>query len=231
MDRGRLLDVLGEIAATSRAGLASRLCGLCSEVLRVSGAGVMLVDGDELPASLCASDAVAARIEVLQHELGEGPGLDAHHEGRAVTEPDLAAPRHARWPSFGAPALGAGAAALFAFPLRVGGVRLGALTLHRARAGPLSDGQYADALAMADLVVQVVLARQADAPPDALATELRTLGHARAEVHQASGMVSVQLGVSVAEALVRLRAHAFGEGRTLAAVAGDVVGRRLRLAM
>ncbi|MFD0630267.1 ANTAR domain-containing protein [Catenulispora yoronensis] len=50
----------------------------------------------------------------------------------------------------------------------------------------------------------------------------------RAEVHQATGMISVQLGVSLAEALVRLRAHAWAADRLLADVAADVVARRLR---
>jgi ANTAR domain len=118
---------------------------------------------------------------------------------------------------------------LLAFPLRVGGVRLGALTLHQDRPGRLSDRQYADALAVADLLLRIVLARQADAPPGILAGELLDLSDSRAEVHQASGMVSVQLGVSVGEALVRLRAHAYAEGRTLAAVGADVVARRLRM--
>ena len=62
-----------------------------------------------------------------------------------------------------------------------------------------------------------------------MAEELETLASSRAEVHQATGMISVQLEVSAAEALVRLRAHAYAEGRTLRDVAADVVGRRLRL--
>jgi hypothetical protein len=41
-------------------------------------------------------------------------------------------------------------------------------------------------------------------------------------------MVSIQLDVSVAEALIRLRAHAFAVNETVAAVAADVVSRRLR---
>jgi AmiR/NasT family two-component response regulator len=50
----------------------------------------------------------------------------------------------------------------------------------------------------------------------------------RAQVHQATGMISVQLGVGQAEALVRMRAHAFRHRRALADVASDVVARRLR---
>jgi hypothetical protein len=42
-------------------------------------------------------------------------------------------------------------------------------------------------------------------------------------------MVSVQLGITVAEGLLRLRARAFAEGRPLADVAADVVTRRIRL--
>jgi len=49
-----------------------------------------------------------------------------------------------------------------------------------------------------------------------------------AVVHQATGIVKVQLGVNIAEALVRLRAHAYAAGRSIEDVARDVVGRRLR---
>jgi hypothetical protein len=110
----------------------------------------------------------------------------------------------------------------------MGAVRLGALTLHQLRPGGLSDIQYADAQLMADVVFQVVIAHQAEAPLGTLAVELEALNGDRAEVHQAAGMVSVQLSVGVAEALVRLRGRAFQEGRPLAAVAGDVVARRTR---
>ena len=81
---------------------------------------------------------------------------------------------------------------------------------------------------MADIVLQVVLALQAEAPPGALAPELETLSGARAEVHQAAGMVSVQLSVTVAEALVRLRARAWVDGRPLGELAADIVARRVR---
>ena len=180
-------------------------------------------------APLCFSDPVAACILDLCYTLGEGPGFDAHQDGAPVAEPDLALPRRIRWPTFAPPAVEAGAAAVFSFPLRVGGVRLGALTLHEVRPGPLSDDQHADALAMASVVVNAILAHQADAPPGALASDLEALSDSRAEVHQASGMVSVQLDVGLAEAAVRLRAHAYAEGRPLAEVARAVVERRLRL--
>ena len=42
-------------------------------------------------------------------------------------------------------------------------------------------------------------------------------------------MLTVQLGVPVAEAFARLRAYAYAQDRRLAEVARDIVSRRLRL--
>ena len=49
------------------------------------------------------------------------------------------------------------------------------------------------------------------------------------EVHQAAGMVSVQLDVPVAVAAMRLRAFAGAMDQALVDVACDLVARRLRL--
>jgi hypothetical protein len=117
---------------------------------------------------------------------------------------------------------------LFGFPLQVGAVRLGALNLYCDRPGSLSDEQHADALVMADVAAQVILVLQAGAPPGKLAAELEAGADFQYVVHQASGMVAVQLGVSVGQALIRLRAYAFGNDRPVAAVAEDVVARTLR---
>jgi hypothetical protein len=228
MNEPRFDRILSVLAAADPSAPVDVLCAVCAQVLHVAGAGVMVESADHRT-PLCSSDATAACILDLCFTLGEGPALDAHQGGQPVAEPDLAIPDRTRWPSFSPPAVSAGAAALFSFPLRVGDATLGSLTLHQERPGPLSEDQHADALAMASVVSTTILAHQADAPPGALASELAALSDSNAEVHQASGMVSVQLGVSVAEASVRLRAHAFAQGRPLAELARDVVARRLRL--
>jgi hypothetical protein len=117
---------------------------------------------------------------------------------------------------------------VFGFPLQVGAVRLGGLHLYRDRQGPVTDDQHADALVMADLAAQAVLVLQANAPSGKLAAELEAGADFHYGVHQASGMVAAQLEVSVGQALIRLRAYAFGNDRPLAEVAEDVVARTLR---
>jgi hypothetical protein len=205
-----------------------RLCQVCAEVTAMSGAGIMLMAGDIAQGSLCTSNAMSDLIEQLQYSLGEGPCVDAYSQDWPVLEPDLVHPGVPRWPAFAPEAVAGGVRAIFGFPLQVGSVRLGALNLCRDRAGPLSDNQHADALVVAGIAAQAVLVMQGNEPSDELAYELRAGADFHYVVHQASGMVAAQLGVSVREALVRLRAYAFGNDRSLTDVAKEVVDRKLR---
>jgi hypothetical protein len=199
------------------------------KITGVDGAGVMLMSGDIPRGSLCSTNEVSHLIEELQYTLGEGPCVDAYQLDQVVAEPDLADPVTPRWPAFTPPALEAGVRALFGFPMRSGTVRLGALNLYRDGPGPLTDDQHADALVVADVAARWVLEAQAGAPPGAVAQELETGADFHFVVHNAAGIVSVQQGISVTEALIRLRAYAFSHDRLLADVAEDVVARRLRL--
>jgi GAF domain-containing protein len=206
----------------------TRLCEVCADVTSMTGAGIMLMSGDIARGSVCSTDAVSSLIEELQYSLGEGPCVDAYLEDRPVLEPDLARPRAPRWLAFAGPVVEAGARAVFGFPLRVGAVRLGALNLYRDTPGPLTVEQHADVLVTASVAAETVLGIQADAPPGKLADELEAGADFKFVVHQASGMVAAQLGINVAQALIRLRGYAFGNERSLAEVAEDVVARTLR---
>jgi hypothetical protein len=189
----------------------------------------MLMSGDIPRGSLCTTDEVSHLLEELQYTLGEGPCLDACQQDQVVAEPDLADPVARRWPAFTPPALQAGVRAVFGFPLRVGTAHLGALNLYRDVPGPLTVDQHADALVVADVTARWVLEAQAGAPPDTVAEELEVGADFHFAVHNAAGIVSVQEGISVTEALIRLRAFAFGSDRLLADVARDVIARTLRL--
>ena len=98
-----------------------------------------------------------------------------------------------------------------------------------------SSGQLGDALIFADTATLLLLsADQADqagggaagAGPGGQPADLA--GH-RAEIDQATGMLTEQLGVGIAEAFIRLRAYAYLHDRPLADLARDIVARRLRL--
>ena len=206
----------------------ARLCEGCAEIMAVTGAGIMLMSGDVSQGSICSSDAVSRLIEDLQYTLGEGPCVDAYELDRPVAEPYLAEAGLGRWAAFTPDAVRAGVRAVFGFPLRVGAVCIGAINLYRDSPGPLDDDQHADALVLAGVAARAVLDMQAKASPGMLGPELEAGSDFRFVVHQAAGMVSAQLEVSVTEALIRLRAYAFAHDRPLAVVAEDVVAHRLR---
>ncbi len=206
-----------------------RLGEVCAEATATSGASIMLMGNAGPLASICATDPVSELLEKLQHDLGEGPAIDAHNQGEVVSEPDLVAPATGRWMAFKGPAVAAGVNAVFALPLRVGAARLGAMTLYNTKSGDLNDDQHANAIVMADVASQLVLLLQANAPPDTIEEELVAGADFHHLVHQAAGMVAAQLDAPIDEALIRLRAHAFGNQRALTDVASDVVNRVLRL--
>ncbi len=204
---------------------------LCEGIVRefaVTGAGLTFIVNDRPHGSLGVSDERSRLVEELQFTYGEGPCVDANRTRQPVSEPRLA---HAssRWPAFGPEALKAGVEAVFAIPLHLGDESYGALDLYRDTPGPLADGELADARTIADGAVVMMLSLQGATAPGQLIPALEEMAEYRAEVHQAAGMISVQLGVSIEEALVALRARAYQADVAIGDLAADVVARRLRL--
>jgi hypothetical protein len=206
-----------------------RVCVAAVSLLSLTGAGISLMADGQLRGSAGVSEPGVAVVQELQLELGEGPGVDAWQDDRPVMEADLTDPTTVRWPSFARAAAAAGVQSVFAFPMQLGAIRIGVLVLYRDRAGELDAEEVALGVVVAEVAGQVVLAVQAGAEPDRVHELLAGEPAHWSEVHQATGMVSVQLAVSMDEAFVRLRAHAFADDRSLQHVSADVVARRLRL--
>lgn len=206
-----------------------RLCAACVDVLGVAGAGITLLGGSQ-SGPICSSNSRMAALEEMQFVAGEGPCRDAFAQRRHVHAPRLDAVALARWPSFVELAGTKGIGAVFAYPLAKANAGVGVLTLYQEAEGDLTEQQHIDSLAIADVLTDTVLSVQASAPTGLLAEGLEDAADHRAEVHQASGMVSVQLSVSVDDALALIRGHAFATGSSIASVAKAIVARRLRLA-
>ncbi len=106
----------------------------------------------------------------------------------------------------------------------MGAIRVGVLDLYRDRPGPLDPEQLREARHHADAATALVLHLQSVAPTDALGATL-VVADDRAEVHQATGVVSVQAGVTLPQALVLLRARAYAEDRPVWDLARAVLAR------
>ena len=213
---------------------ADRLCEACVVLLDIDAAAISLVFDGASSGTLGSSGAPARMYDELQFTLGEGPCLDAVAQRIPILVVDLADPEEARWPAYGPAMLAHQIRGVYAIPVVVAGEFVGALDLFRAQPGPLLGEDLAGAVAAAELAGIPVLdlldgdlqAAVADPYSNAWA-ELNTLS--RAEVSQATGMLVAQLEVEPAEALVRLRAHAYATGRSATDVARDILDRRLKL--
>lgn len=198
----------------------------CARVLGVDGVAMSVLSDEGRQAELMwVSPGTSGRLEDLQFTLGEGPSVDAVAAGSLVLEPDVPRAPADRWPALLPELVALGIGAVFCFPLLVGRVCLGVLTLQRRTTGPLTATAMDDALILAGALTAVAL--DAGAVRDAAAGGDRPSDLYRAAVHQATGMISVQADISLPQALLRLRAYAYRHGRPIAEVAEDVVARRV----
>ncbi len=264
-------DLVAQQAASRQARVSVQdVCAAVVAAVQVGGAGMLAVSRAGAVHVIWATDQVSKQLADIELTVGEGPRADASAFGGPVLASDLG---HddivGRWPAFAPAAQAAGAAAIFAFPLQIGAIRVGVLEMYRRLPSPLSTLALGDALLFADTATLLLLeGRQAGGlDDDGLARDLdgdgldgdaldgdgrdgagqggtgnpaggagrgpagqpMELGRRRAEIDQATGMLTEQLGTGIAEAFVRLRAYAYAQDRQLGDVARDIVTRRLRL--
>jgi len=225
----RTVQILSQVATvhTSPEALCQRLVEACAEALPVTGVGMVLMTDSGPAGVMAATDGPATTMEELQFTLGEGPCVESSQTGRPVLQPDLAVTGPPRWPAFSAGALEAGIRAIFALPMRVGGIRLGVLDLYRDEPGDLDQKSLADALHFADAGTVLLLHLQSLAPAGTDVVAVPVLED-RAQVHQATGVLSVQADVPLSHALALLRARAYAEGRPVLELARAVLGGQVR---
>jgi transcriptional regulator with GAF, ATPase, and Fis domain len=203
------------------------LCRPFVELLPVTGASISVIDRLARRVTVCSSDTVAARLEGQQFDLGEGPQWEVMKTGMPVLSTDLSPRSTTNWPVFGAAAEQLGAAALFAFPITMGAVTVGVIDLYRTTPGELDARMVALARSLANQVASHAVKAAIRSADDENASEVTGTPTMRREVHQATGMILAQLGISATEAFSLLRGRAFVSGRTVEDVATDVVARVL----
>ncbi|UUL75577.1 GAF domain-containing protein [Pseudarthrobacter sp. Fe7] len=205
------------------------LCTPFLTELDVSGAAVSMFGGAASETLVCASNPLAARIDELQFDLGEGPRWEALRTRLPVLVPNVHDIAPYSWPAFTEAVVATDAAALFVFPLIIGALDLGVVDLHRTKPGTLSHTDFTTAGVLAGQAAWQLLRRVLAVNPETGPADEAAL-MSRREIHQATGMVLAQSGTSAADALLLLRAHAFANSSTLCETANEVLLGRLSFA-
>jgi hypothetical protein len=223
-------------AVDGQRGLAAAdsLCEACVTLFGIDAAAISLIFAGVTSGTLGSSGAIARMYDELQFTFGEGPCLDSVAQRTPVLVADLANANDVRWPAYGPAMLEHQIRGIFAIPVVLAGEYVGALDLFRTKPGELHADHLAGAIVAAELagiplldLMDSDLQAAVNDPDSSAWAELNALS--RTEVSQATGMLVAQLGGEPAEALVRLRAHAYATNRSATEVARDILDRRLRL--
>lgn len=211
------LDVTGALATTLTGAV---------QALPASAAAI-LVDIDGALEVLASTSHRATDLEILQHQVDEGPWLAALRFGKAVGATGSAELRR-RWPVAGAAIDEAGYHALLSTPLRWQGRTFGALNVFRTEPTTF-ETERSECRALADAVTLLLVTSRLGVA--SVADGLRAAMEERAVVEQAKGALAHVHSLDVAEAFDELVAVSRAEGATLGVTARRVMerarGRRL----
>jgi hypothetical protein len=202
----------------TRDPLPMRMCVAFVRIVDAYSGAITLGFASSERTLLCATDQFAARYEDVQDVVREGPSLDAFRTGEIVasaSEED----QGARWPGLSA-AITRSTSTVHAIPIRPESTIMGVLTVHGSE-GVVLSATHDEMQFLSDAVGAAIVGEMpAHDGESRLWTE-------RDRVSQATGMVVAQLGISPADALAVLRAHAFAHEATVVSVSRLVVDRVL----
>jgi GAF domain-containing protein len=215
----RLAALVGDLTeADSLAATIEQIVRFAQTSIGAEHAGITLIgpDGRGLH-SVGQTDELIGEFDELQHELGEGPCVDAAVAGGTVWSADLGNDR--RWPRWGPAATDAGLHSLLSMELRARGHRIGALNLYGDRFKQFDEE---------DAVLARMFAHHA---ASALAVirneeELREALDTRFEIGQAQGILMERFDIDTSQAFNLLRRYSQDHNIKLIDLSRHLIARR-----
>jgi GAF domain-containing protein len=198
-----------------------RIVSATHELFAVDGAGLMLIDPDQLLRNVADSDERVDHLEELQIEHGEGPCVDAFEEKELIHAADLTA--EARWPKFSPAAVERGLRAVLASPIPYNQTAIGVVVVFSTKVHPWSPEGELALVAFTDLAALTIANTMQSEQRGELATQLQRALDARVLIEQAKGALVARDGVTATEAFEQMRRRARAERRRVVEVAGEIM--------
>ena len=199
-----------------------RIVEATHQLFAVDGAGLMLLDPDQLLRNVAVSDRRVHDLEELQIEHGEGPCVEAFEAKTLVDTEDLAA--EARWPKFSPAAVDRGMRAVLGSPIPYNQQAIGVVVVvFSAKVHPWSPEGELALVAFTDLAALTIANTLQSEERGELASQLQRALDARVVIEQAKGALVAQEGLSEREAFERLRRQARSQRRRVVEVAAEIM--------
>ena len=217
------LHELGDLrfAAGNLDDALRRIVHATHKLFAVDGAGLMLIDPDQLLRNVADSDRRIDHLEELQIEHGEGPCIDAFDDKELIHAADLAAEK--RWPDFSPAAVDRGLRAVLASPIPYNQMAIGVVAVFSAKVRPWSPEGELALIAFTDLAALTIANTMQSEQRGDLAEQLQRALDARVLIEQAKGAMVARDGVSPGEAFERMRRQARTERRRVVEVAREIM--------
>jgi len=195
----------------------------------MDGAAILLQSDTSPSGSAATAGSLGESLAAAELALGEGPGHQVMLQRTPVFADQLITGPSEAWPMFALEATQLEIEAVFAFPLHLGSIAVGALVVCRRRPGKLTAPELIELSTLASLATSALLLMQSGLVEGELFDLLEAGNPSQLRIHQATGMVAEQLSVPMSDALAVMRGHALTRGIPLVQVAEEVISRKIRM--
>lgn len=213
-----------EVTATGIQPAIDQVITTMPSVLRVTGAGLMVIDGDLSLSAVSWSDEPGRVLEVTQETLGRGPCVDSLVHDEIVTTADLGA--DGRWPEVAAAVVPLGVRAVVGVPVHVDGDDVGSLNAYRSSAGEWTGEEIDSVVAFAGVLEQLISVAVRAGRHEGLVGQLQQALDSRVVIERAVGLLMGRRSIDAVEAFNLLRAAARRERRRVFELADELLGGR-----
>jgi GAF domain-containing protein len=217
------LHELGDLrfAAGNLDDALRRIVHATHKLFAVDGAGLMLIDPDQLLRNVADSDGRVDHLEELQIDTGEGPCIDAFDDKSLIHAADLAAEE--RWPKFSPAAVERGLRAVLASPIPYNQMAIGVVAVFSAKVRPWSPEGELALIAFTDLAALTIANTMQSEERGELAEQLQRALDARVIIEQAKGALCARDGVTAGQAFEQMRRRARAERRRVVEIAQEIM--------
>ncbi len=210
-----------------------------SVTLRISKTGWKIFDVDGISTTIAIDGEITSQssfpdeyrqLDEKQFLFGNGPSFDGYNSIEPVIARDLSCkPDSDSWPIFAPIATDQNVKGVISYPLRIGNAKLGVLTTYQKSKISMSQDEYLDGLLFSTLASSFIVEQLAQINDQKADQMLGPTFTEQTHIHLAAGKIAEKMNVSIVEALVRLRAHAFKEDMTIVELSKLIVEGKIEL--